>query len=68
MAKSHDTFQKRQKQKKQLERKAEKKEKKEQRKAKAEHGKPLEAMLAFVDENGNLTDTPPDPEILKSIL
>jgi len=34
--------------------------KKEERRANSEGGS-LENMMAYVDENGNLTDTPPDP-------
>lgn len=68
MAKSKETFLKREKEKQRIQRQAEKREKQALRKAAAENGKPLGAMLAFVDENGNLTDTPPDSEIFKSIL
>ncbi len=41
-------------------RKQEKLEKKEERKANSSKGKSLEDMMAYVDENGNISDTPPD--------
>lgn len=61
MAKPKETFNKREKEKKRLKEKAEKREKMEERKANATKGKSLEDMMAYVDENGNITDTPPDP-------
>lgn len=39
----------------------EKAEKMEERKANAVKSQDLESMMAYLDENGNLTDTPPDP-------
>ncbi len=61
MAKSKETYQKRQKEKKRMERKQAKREKIEQRRAEnSGTGKDLEDMIAFVDENGNLTETPPE--------
>ena len=54
------TFEKRQKEKKRLQKKQEKVRRKEDRKANATDGG-LDSMMAYVDENGQLTDTPPDP-------
>jgi cold shock CspA family protein len=54
------TFEKREKEKKRLQKKQEKQRKKEERKANAGGGG-LDEMMAYVDENGQLTDTPPDP-------
>jgi len=34
----------------------------EERKASQTKGKSLDDMLAYIDENGNITSTPPDPE------
>ena len=48
------------KEKKRLKQKKEKQERKEERKANASGGD-LENMIAYVDEFGNITDTPPDP-------
>src|SRR6478735_7414523 len=62
MSKSKETFNKKDKEKKRLKKKQEKQEKMQERKANAEKGKPFEEMLAYVDENGNLSSTPPDPK------
>lgn len=40
-------------------------EKMEERRLISKKGKPLQDMLAYVDANGVITDTPPDPETLK---
>ncbi len=61
MAKSKETFNKKEKEKKRLKKRKEKQDKKEERKANAKKGQSLEDMMAFIDENGNLSDTPPDP-------
>lgn len=60
MAKSKATFNKRDKEKKRLQKREEKQLKKEERKANAGSSS-FESMLAYVDENGQLTSTPPDP-------
>ncbi|MCO6482739.1 MAG: cold shock domain-containing protein [Flavobacteriales bacterium] len=54
------TFAKREKEKKRQQKKLEKQRRKEERKANATDGS-LESMMAYVDENGMLSDTPPDP-------
>jgi len=61
MAKSQQTFNKSEKEKKRLKKREEKRKKMEARKlAKEENGsKGIE--FAYVDHNGQLTDTPPDP-------
>jgi hypothetical protein len=61
MAKSKETFNKKEKEKKRLKQRQEKREKKEERKANAKKGKSLEEMMAYIDEDGNISDTPPDP-------
>jgi cold shock CspA family protein len=63
MAKSQQSFNKKEKEKKRLKKKKEKLERREQRKIeKTESGpKAFEDMLSYVDENGNLSSTPPDP-------
>lgn len=63
MAKSQDSFNKKEIEKKRRKKNEEKLERKEQRKAeKAEGGtKTLEEMFSYVDENGHLTTTKPDP-------
>jgi cold shock CspA family protein len=62
MAKHKDSFNKREKEKQRQKEKQGKKEKMEERKANQVKGKSLEDMLAYIDENGNITSTPPDPE------
>lgn len=60
-----ETFGKKEKQKKKLKQRQEKAEKMEERKANAKKGKSLDEMMAYLDENGNLTSTPPDPKMKK---
>jgi len=62
MAKSQTTFSKKEKEKKRLQKRREKEEKKAQRKLDNNKGKSLEDMMAYVDEFGNILDSPPDPE------
>ncbi|HEU4471825.1 MAG TPA: cold shock domain-containing protein [Flavisolibacter sp.] len=61
MAKSKETFNKREKEKKKQKQRQEKQEKMEDRKANAKKGKSLEEMMAYIDENGNISSTAPDP-------
>jgi len=70
MAKSQQTFNKSEKEKKRRKKKQEKAEKREQRKLeKAEIGKvSFEDLIRYVDENGNLTATPPDPTKKKKVI
>lgn len=67
MAKSRETYSKKEKEKKRLRKKQEKQEKKEARKANSNKGDSFEDMLAYVDENGNITSTPPDPSKRKKV-
>jgi len=60
MAKSQQTFNKLEKEKKRLKKREDKKKKKVARKLEAKDN-PLGIQFAYVDHNGNLTDTPPDP-------
>ena len=68
MGKSTETFSKKEREKKKLKKQQEKKEKAEDRKAAAGSGKSLEDMMAYVDENGNISSTPPDPAKRKKVL
>lgn len=61
MAKSEQSFNKKEKEKKRLKKRELKLKKKEERKANSKGGG-LENMIAYVDEYGNLTDTPPNPD------
>ncbi len=67
MGKSQASYAKKEKEKKRQQKKKDKEARKEERKANSLTGKPLEDMLAYVDENGNITDTPPDPGRKKNI-
>ncbi|GGB11443.1 cold-shock protein [Puia dinghuensis] len=62
MAKHRDSFNKREKEKQRQKEKQGKKEKMEERKANQVKGKSLDDMMAYIDENGNITSTPPDPQ------
>jgi cold shock CspA family protein len=69
MAKSQDTYNKKELEKKRKKKNQEKLERKEQRKAEKAKGgtKSLEEMFSYVDENGNLSSSPPDPSKKKVI-
>ena len=61
MARAQETFSKKENEKKRLKKKNDKEEKRELRLASAKKGQSLDEMLAYVDENGNISSTPPDP-------
>lgn len=61
MGRSQETYSKKENEKKKQQKRKEKQERKEERKANSNKGKSFEEMLAYVDENGQLTSTPPDP-------
>ena len=69
MAKSQQSFNKKEMEKKRRKKKQEKFERRQMRKLeKAEQGKKtFEEQLAYVDENGNLSSTPPDPSKKREI-
>ncbi|WP_430906823.1 cold-shock protein [Maribacter sp. 2-571] len=60
MAKSQQTYNKTEKEKQRRKKREEKQKRKEARKAEAKE-KGGGIQFAYVDHNGNLTDTPPDP-------
>lgn len=61
MAKSQQTFNKTEKVKKRLKKREEKQKKKEARKQASKESGSSGIPIAYVDFNGNLVDTPPDP-------
>jgi cold shock CspA family protein len=65
MARSQETFTKREREKQRLKKQEEKKEKMKERKANGK-GNNLDNMMAYLDENGNLTDIPPDPKKIRT--
>jgi len=67
MGRSQATFGKKENEKKRLQKRNSKAEKKEERQANAKKGQSLDDMLAYVDENGNISATPPDPTKKKEI-
>lgn len=67
MAKSQETYSKKENEKKRIKKRQDKEEKREERKANSNKGKSLEDMMAYIDENGNLSSTPPDPRKKKIV-
>ena len=67
MAKSKESFNKKEQEKKRLKQRQEKQDRKEERKANSSKGKSLEDMMAYIDENGNIVSAPPDPSLRKEI-
>jgi cold shock CspA family protein len=62
MAKSQESWNKKETEKKRAKKKKDKEQKKEDRRANNKEGKSFDDMIAYVDENGNITSTPPDPK------
>lgn len=62
MARSQQTYSKGEKEKKRLKKQEDKRKKKEARKLAAKEN-PQGIPFAYVDHNGNLVDTPPDPTL-----
>jgi cold shock CspA family protein len=60
MARAQESFSKKENEKKRLKKQQEKAERRDERQANKKDST-LEEMFAYVDENGNITSTPPDP-------
>ncbi len=56
-----ETWNKKEREKKKQQNKKEKAEKKLERKEKTKNGNDPDSMIAYLDENGNLSSKPPDP-------
>lgn len=56
-----ETWNKKEREKKKQQNKKEKAERKQERQERAKEGNSLESMMAYLDENGNLSSKPPDP-------
>jgi len=69
MGRSQETFSKKENAKKRQQKKREKESRREEKRqaAASNKGKSLDEMLAYVDEYGNITSTPPDPKKLKPV-
>ena len=68
MGRSVETFSKKEREKKKLKKQQDKKEKAEERKENSVKGKSLEDMMAYIDDNGNISSTPPDPSKKRKIV
>jgi cold shock CspA family protein len=68
MAKSQATSSKKEKEKKRQMRRKDKELKRDERRANSGKGKSFEDMLAYVDENGRISSTPPDPLKKKTVI
>ncbi|HEY4108036.1 cold shock domain-containing protein [Puia sp.] len=62
MARSKGMSNKREKEKQRQKENQEKRNKMAERRANQVKGKPLDDMMAYIDENGNISTTPPDPD------
>ena len=67
MAKTQQTWNKKEKEKKRLKKRDDKVKKMEARKA-GSSGSSFDDMIAYVDENGQITSTPPDPEKRQKVI
>lgn len=61
MARSQETFNKKEREKQRMKKQQDKQEKMKERKNGKGKSKSLDDMMAYLDEHGNLTNTPPDP-------
>ena len=61
MGRPQESFNKHENEQKRAKRKEEKERKKEERKANAGKSKSLDDMIMYIDEDGNFSSTPPDP-------
>ena len=68
MGKSQETFRKKELEKQKIRQRQDKAEKMLERKANSQKGKGLDSMIAYLDDNGNLSSTPPDPRKKKVFL
>lgn len=67
MAKGHETWNKKDREQQKQKAKKQKEERKKERKENSQKGKSLDDMMAYIDENGNISSTPPDPKKRREI-
>lgn len=67
MGRSQESFNKKEREKKKDKKKKDKMKRREEVREESSKGKSLDDMLAYVDEDGNITSTPPDPSKKKKI-
>ena len=68
MARPQETFSKKELEKKRVQKRKDKEQRKEERKANTKQGQSWETMMAYVDEHGNISNTPPDPLKKKAVI
>jgi cold shock CspA family protein len=68
MSKARETYSKKENEKKKQQKRKDKEQRKEERKAQSKEKGSWEDMMAYVDENGNISSTPPDPTRKKSTI
>ena len=68
MGRSQETFSKKENEKKKAKKRQDKQQKRDERRDAAPGNSSLESMMAYVDEYGNITSTPPDPIKKKKAL
>ncbi|MFW6309732.1 MAG: cold shock domain-containing protein [Prolixibacteraceae bacterium] len=61
MGRSQESFQKKEVRNKKEKKRKEKEKKRQARKEDSDKGNSLDDMIAYVDENGNIVNSPPDP-------
>lgn len=62
MGRSQETFGKKNRESKKQQKKKDKMQRKENRQLDSKKGKSLEDMMAYIDENGNISESPADPK------
>jgi len=67
MGKGHESWNKKDREQKKQKAKKQKEERRKDRKENSQKGKSLEDMMAYIDENGNISSTPSDPSKRKEI-
>src|SRR5437667_12319803 len=67
MGKGHETWNKKDREQKKLKAKKAKEERKKERQENSLKGKSLDSMMAYVDNDGNISATPPDPRKKKEV-
>jgi cold shock CspA family protein len=68
MARSQQTWNKQENEKKKQKKKKDKAAKKVERASNTKDGNSLDDMIAYVDEYGRISSTPPDPTVKKTII
>jgi cold shock CspA family protein len=67
MGKGHETWNKKDREQRRDKAKKQKEERKKERKENTKKGKSLDEMMAYIDENGNISAIPPNPKNKKEI-